>query len=414
MTRATNTATRTTCVVRGRGGPVSAAGGRGLAVPMSGGISTAPMRGHRSSDLQERIPCAVFAGFRPIELAMLPLSCAAAAALSVARSAAVPTRPSVRCRAPPVRANFFSSFMPKPPSSPADVYDPDLTCPPACLPASFEDIVAAASSGVAAALEAGLPAVEVEFPPVASANARGDGSAASERLVHEANAAFAARLAEECGDGGRRRVTMVGCTSGALSALGARAFSLRDAVRSAPSAPIHMPTAASARHRAPPTLCALCTYGARRAFCTSAAPPSRWQRHRRLGRGHLRRAVLRRAVGGSRGPERGSTSHTDAALEATVAAWRAGAAAAAAAAAAAEAEAEAAAACGSSPEAHLPAQGCSPSGGAAVPPGGREARTLAAWLPKRRSVLCGMVRSGGRPTTPVPSSALQVRVSAWW
>ena len=150
---------------------------------------------------------------------MLPLSCAAAAALSVARSAAVPTRPSARCRAPPVRANFFSSFMPKPPSSPADVYDPDLTCPPACLPASFEDIVAAASSGVAAALEAGLPAVEVEFPPVASANARGDGSAASERLVHEANAAFAARLAEECGDGGRRRVTMVGCTSGALSAL---------------------------------------------------------------------------------------------------------------------------------------------------------------------------------------------------
>ena len=108
---------------------------------------------------------------------MLPLACAAAAALSVARSAAVPTRPSARCRAPPVRANFFSSFMPKPPSSPADVYDPDLTCPPACLPASFEDIVAAASSGVAAALEAGLPAVEVEFPPVASANARGGGGA---------------------------------------------------------------------------------------------------------------------------------------------------------------------------------------------------------------------------------------------
>ena len=185
--------------------------------------------------------------YRPANFAMLPLACAAAAALSVARSAAVPTRPSARCRAPPVRANFFSSFMPKPPSSPADVYDPDLTCPPACLPASFEDIVAAASSGVAAALEAGLPAVEVEFPPVASANARGDGSAASERLVHEANAAFAARLAEECGDGGRRRVTMVGCTSGALSALGAGAFSLRDAVRSAPSAPY------------PHANCSLCT-----------------------------------------------------------------------------------------------------------------------------------------------------------
>jgi len=166
-----------------------------------------------------------------IPITMLVLLC------SVGRSAAVPTRPSVRCRAPPVRANFFSSFMPPPPPSPADVYDPDLACAPACLPASFEDIVAAASSGVAAALEAGLSAVEVEFPPVASANARGDGSAASERLVHDANAAFAARLAKECGGGGQRRVTMVGCTSGALSALGAGAFPLRDAGRSAPSAP---------------------------------------------------------------------------------------------------------------------------------------------------------------------------------
>ncbi len=175
------------------------------------------------------------ANYGPIQTCILitpKMLLCVAAALSVA-----PTRPSVRCRAPPVRANFFSNFMPKPQPSPADVYNPDLTCTPACLPASFEDIVAAASSGVAAALEAGLPAVEVEFPPVASANARGDGSAASERLVHDANAAFAARLAKECGGGGRRRVTMVGCTSGALSALGAGAFSLRDAVRSAPSAP---------------------------------------------------------------------------------------------------------------------------------------------------------------------------------
>ena len=144
-----------------------------------------------------------------------------------------------------------------------------------------------------------------------------------------------------------------------------------------PLHPIHTPTAASARHRAPPTLCALCTYGARRALCTSVASPPRWQRHRRLGRGHLRRAVLRRAVGGSRGPERGSTSHTDAALEATVAAWRAGAAAAAAVAAAAEAEGAAAAAAAAEAaaaaagaahaaahQARLPAQGCSPSGGA--------------------------------------------------
>ena len=114
---------------------------------------------------------------------------------------------------------------------------------------------------------------------------------------------------------------MVGCTSGALSALGAGAFSLRDAVRSAPSAPY------------PHANCSLCTpprptYPLRPMHlrCPSClahlrCSSSAWQRHRRLGRGHLRRAVLRRAVGGSRGPERGSTSHTDAALEARVAAW---------------------------------------------------------------------------------------------
>ena len=190
------------------------------------------------------------ANYGPIQTCILitpKMLLCVAAALSVA-----PTRPSVRCRAPPVRANFFSNFMPKPQPSPADVYDPDLTCTPACLPASFEDIVAAASSGVAAALEAGLPAVEVEFPPVASANARGDGSAASERLVHDANAAFAARLAKECGGGGRRRVTMVGCTSGALSALGAGAFSLRDAARSAPSAP-YLFTRCTPLHATAPT-----------------------------------------------------------------------------------------------------------------------------------------------------------------
>ena len=164
-----------------------------------------------------------------------------------------------------------------------------------------------------------------------------------------------------------------------------------------PLHPVHTPTAASARHRAPPTLCALCTYGARRALRTSAAPPPRWQRHRRLGRGHLRRAVLRRAVGGSRGPERGSTSHTDAALEARVAAWRAGAAAAAAAAAAAEAEAAAAAA------AHAAAHRrptCLPR--AALPPGGREARTLAGalwrgalwWLPNNARSIFGPPGAG--------------------
>ena len=83
------------------------------------------------------------ANYGPIQTCILitpKMLLCVATALSVA-----PTRPSVRCRAPPVRANFFSNFMPKPQPSPADVYNPDLTCTPACLPASFEDIVAAAS-----------------------------------------------------------------------------------------------------------------------------------------------------------------------------------------------------------------------------------------------------------------------------
>ena len=171
-----------------------------------------------------------------------------------------------------------------------------------------------------------------------------------------------------------------------------------------PLHPIHTPTAASARHRAPPTLCALCTYGARRALRTSAAPPPRWQRHRRLGRGHLRRAVLRRAVGGSRGPERGSTSHTDAALQARVAAWRAGAAAAAA-------EAEGAAAAAHAAAHWRPA--CLPR--AALPPGGREARTLPRGCPREEAcsvAWCALVAAQRRLFNLRPSRCGQVHGSS--
>ena len=112
-----------------------------------------------------------------------------------------------------------------------------------------------------------------------------------------------------------------------------------------PLHPIHTPTAASARHRAPPTLCALCTYGARRALRTCAAPP----------------------------PPGSATAASDVAicvapfsdeqweaLEALSAAarhirmqpWRLGLRPWP---------------CGSSPEASLPAQACSPSGGGRCP-----------------------------------------------
>ena len=126
-------------------------------------------------------------------------------------------------RTPSVQANFWSSFMPKPQPSPADVYDPDLSCPPAGLPVSFDDLYQSAVDGVIAALD--LPAVEVDFPPVAAVNARGDGSAQSERLVNEANAAFATHLLEALRQTGRS-VEVVGCTAGALAALQAGAISL--------------------------------------------------------------------------------------------------------------------------------------------------------------------------------------------
>jgi hypothetical protein len=114
-----------------------------------------------------------------------------------------------------------------PPSpSPADVYDPQPS-PPAGSPSSFEDIYKAAIDGVVAALGAERT-VEVDFPPIASLNARGDGSAQSQRLVDDANAAFVARLRAHLEQSGKQ-VAVVGCNGGGVHALGSGALSLRNA-----------------------------------------------------------------------------------------------------------------------------------------------------------------------------------------
>lgn len=131
-------------------------------------------------------------------------------------------------RAAPLRANFFGELF-KPQPSPADVYSPDGSRGPG-LPTSYAEVHAAACAGVLAAVGASVPAVEVDFPPIASVNARGDGSAKSERLVHEANADFVRRLCEALGD---RSVAVIGCGGGAVAALGVGAVPLREATAAA-------------------------------------------------------------------------------------------------------------------------------------------------------------------------------------
>jgi len=71
----------------------------------------------------------------------------------------------------------------------------------------------------------------VDFPPIASINARSDGSAASEQKVHEANARFALQLCGRLADSSvcDGEPVLVGCSSGARAALGGDALSLRDA-----------------------------------------------------------------------------------------------------------------------------------------------------------------------------------------
>lgn len=130
------------------------------------------------------------------------------------------------CRARP-RAFFGELF--KPQSSPADVYQPDPGVLPG-LPADYESMYRAAALGVRSAVDDGVAVVEVDFPPLASVNALNDGSAKSERLVHEANARAAAALRAALGG---MRVVCVGCSGGARSALRDKcgaAQGLRDAM----------------------------------------------------------------------------------------------------------------------------------------------------------------------------------------
>ena len=129
------------------------------------------------------------------------------------------------------KMNFFQQFMPKPQSTPADVYRPDPTAPLAGLPTSYDAIYQSAVLGVLAALEREESAGwEVDFPPLANTNALGDGSARSEALVHEANAKFAAELEKALAAAGRT-VVLVGCSAGAAKALGPQALRLGDAAK---------------------------------------------------------------------------------------------------------------------------------------------------------------------------------------
>ena len=145
-------------------------------------------------------------------------ACAALTRLPL-RSASSPSR------APYPQANFFASFLPPPPPNPADAYEPDMACDSPGLPRSYDEIASGAIAGVRAALDSGVTSMEVQYPPVASANARGDGSAKSERLVAEANAKFALKLSSKLG----RKAVIVAGSGDAARALGTDAISLRDA-----------------------------------------------------------------------------------------------------------------------------------------------------------------------------------------
>ena len=137
----------------------------------------------------------------------------------------------VPSRATTPSANFFSQFL-QPQRSPADDYAPDMTARVPGLPADYNAIYKSAAAGVRAAVSDGLRAVEIDYPPIASINARGDGSAKSDRKVHEANALAAAALKRALGS----RVTLIGCSSGARAALREAcgdAYGLRDGAAAA-------------------------------------------------------------------------------------------------------------------------------------------------------------------------------------
>jgi hypothetical protein len=73
-----------------------------------------------------------------------------------------------------------------------------------------------------------VPLPRRQFPPLANVNAMSDGSAKSERLVHEANARAAASIASSLRG---NAIVVIGCSGGAREALQAtcgEARTLRD------------------------------------------------------------------------------------------------------------------------------------------------------------------------------------------
>lgn len=136
------------------------------------------------------------------------------------------------CRAPGACALFRGLFSSTPVPNPADAYMPDPSSPPAGLPSSYDDLHAAAVDGVLAAIDAGLKVMEVDFPPIASVNARGDGSAKSDALVAAANADFVSKLALSLNHDSHA-VAVIGCGTSSLRALGPDAARLRSGPQAA-------------------------------------------------------------------------------------------------------------------------------------------------------------------------------------
>ena len=129
-------------------------------------------------------------------------------------------------RTPPPRA-LFNLFSSSSQPNPADAYAPDPAARPVGLPSSFEALHAAAIEGVLAAVAADVPICEVDYPPIASVNARGDGSAKSEARVAAANGDFVGKLKKALRQSAAN-VVIVGCGGTSRAVLGGDAVSLRD------------------------------------------------------------------------------------------------------------------------------------------------------------------------------------------
>ena len=95
------------------------------------------------------------------------------------------------------------------PTSPA----PSAVNVPA-VPRSYDEIHAQAIAAVKSGLKAGKRRLEIEFPPIAQTNKISDGSASSQRLVRQANAAFNTKVASAFSGESKRVVVL--CADGPL------------------------------------------------------------------------------------------------------------------------------------------------------------------------------------------------------